>query len=204
MLRMVSHPHRPQSGHITCYLNRTYHVLPTKRTFILVFLLESEHNPPNCGVGCSVLPNVDYSVTVPVPVDVAFRAFQDLERLLNRGIYEEAVWTDGAPWEVSSRLRYVLVRPVRATISAVVTAISPPRSIDLINHGLGVIAEQHVSFGPDLKGGTRIRMTMSLVGQATGLSEKDLQQAAIFITHDALDTVAAYCQQRRASAAPGT
>ena len=30
MLRMVSHPHRPQSGHIMCYLNRTYHVLPTR------------------------------------------------------------------------------------------------------------------------------------------------------------------------------
>ncbi len=29
MLRMVSYPHRPQSGHITCYLNRTYHVLST-------------------------------------------------------------------------------------------------------------------------------------------------------------------------------
>src|SRR5271166_4458712 len=29
MLRMVSYPHRPQSGHFTCYLNRTYHVLPT-------------------------------------------------------------------------------------------------------------------------------------------------------------------------------
>src|ERR1035438_7738867 len=29
MLAMVSHPRRPQSGHITCYLNRTYHVLPT-------------------------------------------------------------------------------------------------------------------------------------------------------------------------------
>jgi hypothetical protein len=26
---MVSYPHRPQSGHIMCYLNRTYHVLPT-------------------------------------------------------------------------------------------------------------------------------------------------------------------------------
>ena|GEM_PF-6893534 len=26
---MVSHPRRPQSGHITCYLNRTYHVLTT-------------------------------------------------------------------------------------------------------------------------------------------------------------------------------
>ena len=26
---MVSYSHRPQSGQITCYLNRTYHVLPT-------------------------------------------------------------------------------------------------------------------------------------------------------------------------------
>src|SRR5579872_614330 len=30
MLCMVSHPRRPLSGHITCYLNRTYHVLPTQ------------------------------------------------------------------------------------------------------------------------------------------------------------------------------
>src|SRR6266498_249983 len=29
MLRMVSYPRRPKSGHITCYLNRTYHVLTT-------------------------------------------------------------------------------------------------------------------------------------------------------------------------------
>jgi hypothetical protein len=35
MLRMVSYPHRLQSGHIMCYLNRTYHVLPTIVMFIL-------------------------------------------------------------------------------------------------------------------------------------------------------------------------
>src|SRR5260370_42509447 len=29
MLPMVSYPTRLQSGQITCYLNRTYHVLPT-------------------------------------------------------------------------------------------------------------------------------------------------------------------------------
>src|SRR5271166_3625876 len=29
MLGMVSYSRRPQSGQITCYLNRTYHVLPT-------------------------------------------------------------------------------------------------------------------------------------------------------------------------------
>jgi hypothetical protein len=29
MLRMVSYSRRPQSGHIVCYLNRTYDVLTT-------------------------------------------------------------------------------------------------------------------------------------------------------------------------------
>jgi hypothetical protein len=27
--------HRPKSGHITCYLNRTYHVLLTRINFLL-------------------------------------------------------------------------------------------------------------------------------------------------------------------------
>jgi hypothetical protein len=31
MLRMVSYSRRPQSGHIVCYLNRTYHVLTTAK-----------------------------------------------------------------------------------------------------------------------------------------------------------------------------
>jgi hypothetical protein len=34
MLRMVSYSHRPKSGQITCYLNRTYHVLLTTQSAI--------------------------------------------------------------------------------------------------------------------------------------------------------------------------
>ncbi len=33
MPAMVSYPRRPKSGHITCYLNRTYHVLTTDTTW---------------------------------------------------------------------------------------------------------------------------------------------------------------------------
>jgi len=33
MLRMVSYSRRPKSGQITCYLNRTYHVLTTGELF---------------------------------------------------------------------------------------------------------------------------------------------------------------------------
>jgi len=32
MLHMVSYPHRGKSGHISCYLNRTFDVLPTPTT----------------------------------------------------------------------------------------------------------------------------------------------------------------------------
>jgi hypothetical protein len=129
-------------------------------------------------------------------VDEAFRAFQNLERLLNRGIYEEAAWVEGSPWQVGSRLRYQLVKPVRGTVTAVVAAISPPRSVDLINHGLGVTGQQHVSFGPDLKGGTRIRVTMGMIGQSTELSESAVQEAAEFVIRDALDTLVALCARR--------
>jgi len=150
-----------------------------------------------------VLPVVEYAVDVPVPVDEAFRAFQNFDRLLHRGIYEEATWTEGAPWLVGSRARYGILQPRRATISVVVTSISPPRAVDLLNHALGVTAEQHVSFGPDLKGGTRIRMTVTLVGKSAELSEGEVQQLAVSLTKDALDTVVALCEKRRDHSALG-
>lgn len=149
-----------------------------------------------------MLPRFEYSVTVPVSVDTAFQAFLDTERLLHRGIYDEAAWVEGKPWQVGSRLRYVVRKPVPTTISAVVSSISPPRAISLLNHALGVTAEQNVSFGPDLKGGTRVRMTADLIGRPSEMSESALHDAVIFVVKDALDTMAVLCQ-RRASSASG-
>jgi len=133
--------------------------------------LSSTRNRRIIAATCGGLPywRVEYSVTVPVSVDAAFHPFQDLDGEGVRGIYDEASWTEGAPWQVGSRLRYVVVRPIRATVSVVVTSISPPRAINLLKHALGVTAEQHVSFGPDLRGGTRVRMTMDLVGKSSEL-----------------------------------
>jgi hypothetical protein len=147
-----------------------------------------------------VLPRIEYSVTVPVPVDAAFSAFQDLERLLHRGMYDEASWVEGEPWQVGSRLRYVIVQPIQATVSAVVSSIHPPRAVSFLNHGIGVTAEQHVYFGSDSKGGTRIRVTMDLVGKSFELSDSALREAASFILKDALDSVVTLCERRSSSA----
>jgi hypothetical protein len=140
-----------------------------------------------------MLPRFEYSVTVPVSVDAAFHAFRDLNRLLHRGIYEEASFVEGKPWEVGSRLRYVVIKPIKTTISAVVNSLSPPGAISLLNHALGVTAEQNVTFGPDLHGGTRVRMTLNFVGEPTEMPESVIQEAATFLTQDALDTMAELC-----------
>jgi len=44
MPSMVSYPRRLQSGHITCYLNRTYHVLTTFETRSLAELSVSRYD----------------------------------------------------------------------------------------------------------------------------------------------------------------
>ena len=150
-----------------------------------------------------MLPRVEYSVTIPVSVDAAFHAFQDLNRLLHRGIYEEASWIEGKPWEVGSRLRYVVIKPVQATISAVVNSLSAPRAISLLNHALGIVADQLVTLGPDLKGGTRVRMTLEFVGEPTELPESVIQEAVAFLAKDALDTLTALFDQPRGSSASG-
>src|ERR1700722_2235926 len=143
-----------------------------------------------------MLPRVEHFVVVPVPVEVAFQAFLDLERLLNRGVYDEASSNEGIPGEVGSRIRYVIVKPVQATVTAVVTAIHPPHSISLLNHGLGVTAEQNVYFNPNIKGGTIIRVSMDLIGKAFELSDSSLADAASFILRDALNTVVELCKRR--------
>ena len=151
-----------------------------------------------------MLPVIEYSVDVPASGDETFRTFQDLDRLLGRGIYEEAAWVEGLPWEVGSRLRYVITHPFQGAFSAVLTAIDAPRSIDLLSHGIGITTEQHVSFSPDLKGGTRIRMTFTLVGKSDTLSESELQRAAAFLAQDALDTVVALFARSDLDSATGT
>jgi hypothetical protein len=141
-------------------------------------------------------PRVEYSVVVPVPMDDAFTAFLNHERLLHRGIYKEASWIEGEPWQVGSRARYVIIKPVSAIISAVVSSINPPRSIHVLNHGIGVTAEQNVYFAPAPNGGTQVRMTMDFVGKSPGLTQDEILSALQVITKDLLDNLVAFCRRR--------
>jgi|SRR5215470_14532763 len=143
-----------------------------------------------------MLPRVEYSVTVPVSVDAAFRAFQDQDRLLDRGIYSRIVWTEGTAWQAGSRLHYILEKPISASVSTVVSSISVPRSIVLLHHALGITAEQHITFGPDLKGGSRVRVAFEFLGTSPDFTEEQIRDMIAFLAKDALDTLVDACSPR--------
>lgn len=144
-----------------------------------------------------MLPRVEYSVTAPASLEKVWSAFSDLTRLLGRGIYSEAVWIEGVPWQVGSRLRYVVLKPVPATVAAVVTVSEPPLKIGLINHSLGVTAQQLVTFSRVNPKTTRVVMTMDFVGESTSPTPIDVGDALRFFTHDALDTMLERLQQNQ-------
>ena len=138
-----------------------------------------------------MLPRVEYSVTAPTTAEELWKAFCDLSRLLGRGIYSEAGWTEGEPWRIGSRLRYVVLHPLKATVSAVVTLSEPPTKVGLLNHALGVTAQQLVTFSTLGKDSTRVVMVMDFVGDSPSLTPSDVAKALQFFTKDALDTMLA-------------
>lgn len=150
-----------------------------------------------------MLPRVEYSVVVPVSIEVAFRAFQNLGRLLHRGIYDSITWIEGEPWKVGSRVQYVVSKPVSANIAGVVTASEPPRLVTILNHALGITVEQQVVFAPAPGNSSLVRQAMEFVGRSPGLTDEDVRQHITFVAHDALDTMAELCAQWKSTPASG-
>ena len=144
-----------------------------------------------------MLPRIEYSVTAQASPEELCAAFCDLSRLLGRGIYSEAAWTEGPPWKVGSRLRYVLAKPVATTVSAVVTAFEPASKIGLLNHGLGITVQQQVTFIRLNSSTTRVAIVMDSVGESTASQPFDAQDALDFFTKDALDTMLARWRQQK-------
>ena len=131
---------------------------------------------------------VEYSVTASATPAQLWEAFCDLTRLLGRDLYSEAAFIDGEPWRVGSRIRYVVERPVKATVSAVVTLCEPAVKVGLLNHALGITAQQLVTFTP-LSDSTRVTMIMDFVGQSTSPIPIDVGETIQFFCKDALDTM---------------
>ena len=136
-----------------------------------------------------MLPRIDYSVAAQAPAEQLWEAFCDLSRLLNRGTYTCATWIEGMPWQAGSRLRYTLEKPLATVIQSVVTSVEPPRRISIINHALGITADQIVTFNTFPSGTTRVRMVIEFVGESNELAPQGVIDTIELLTRDALDSM---------------
>ena len=143
-----------------------------------------------------MLPRIEYSVTARTSPEQLWEAFCDLTRLLNRGTYTDATWIEGQPWEVGSRVRYTLEKPLAAVILSVITSVDPPRRVSIINHSLGITADQIVTFYAFPSGTTRVTMMIEFVGQSNELAPQAVVDAINFLTRDTLDSMIARWQKK--------
>jgi hypothetical protein len=170
--------------------------MPDEPPFATARLAADTHIVSVVGGLGSMLPHIEYSVTARTSPEQLWEAFCDLSRLLNRGTYTDATWIEGQPWQVGSRVRYTLEKPVAAVILSVITAVDPPRRISLINHSLGITADQIVTFYAFPSGTTRVSMVIEFVGESNQLTPQAVVDAIDFLTKDALDSMIARWQQK--------
>ena len=142
---------------------------------------------------------VEYSVTAPATAAQLWEAFCDLSRLLGRGIYSEAAFVEGQPWHEGSRIRYTIDQPIKTTVSAVVTLCEPGVKVVLLNHALGITAQQLVTFTP-LKDSTRVTMIMDFIGESTSPVPFDVSASLQFFCQDALETMLTRWEAKQKSA----
>jgi hypothetical protein len=96
-------------------------------------------------------------------------------------------------------LRYVVVQPVEATVTAVVTDSEPPVKVGLLNHALGVTDQQILVYTP-LQDSTRVDLVMDSVGQWTAPDSFDVAKALDFFAKDTLDTMLVRWREKQETA----
>jgi hypothetical protein len=71
-------------------------------------------------------------------------------------IYGEMNWTEGKPWQVGSRMKIEILRPVQTVVDHLIICCEPARELGWIDRALGMTMSQWVEFEQRSSGGTRV------------------------------------------------
>jgi hypothetical protein len=98
-----------------------------------------------------------YSVKTKASRKLAWEVFSNWRRWNEfANIYGEVQWREGRPWEAGSRLDIEVLEPVKTVVSHVITNCQPAHKVGWIDHALGVVLAQWVSFEEHARKGTRV------------------------------------------------
>ena len=118
-----------------------------------------------------------YSVKTKASREQAWDIFRDWRRWNGfTNIYGAIRWYEGKDWEAGSRLEIELLRPVRTVVNHVITSCTPARRVGWIDHSLGVVLAQWVSFEAQANGGTHVVTWGDIVHSGEKIAGRTVEQ----------------------------
>jgi hypothetical protein len=118
-----------------------------------------------------------YSVTTKASRKLAWDVFSNWRRWNEfANIYGEVQWREGRPWEAGSRLDIEVLEPVKTVVSHVITNCQPAHKVGWIDHALGVVLAQWVSFEEHARKGTRVHTWGDVVHAGVTIAGRSAEQ----------------------------
>jgi hypothetical protein len=114
-------------------------------------------------------------------------------------IYGQLNWREGRPWEPGSRLEIEVVQPVNTVVSHVITNCQPARKVGWIDHSLGVVLAQWVTFEETPEGGTRVHTWGDIVHSGVQIAGQTAEHIITSFTQTWYENFRAACDQMAAA-----
>jgi hypothetical protein len=143
-----------------------------------------------------VMFRFQYSVMTKASRRIAWQVFSNWQRWNEfANIYGEVEWREGRPWEAGSRLEIEVLEPVKTVVSHVITNCQPGQRLGWIDHSLGVVLAQWVSFEEHARKGTRVHTWGDIVHSGVKIAGRTAEQVITSFTETWYENFRSTCDQ---------
>lgn len=141
-----------------------------------------------------------YCVTTKASRKLAWEVFSNWHRWNDfANIYGEVNWREGQPWEAGSRLEIELLQPVKTVVDHVITNCQPAHKVGWIDHSLGVVLAQWVSFEEHATKGTRVHTWGDIVHSGVNIAGRSAEQLIASFTETWYENFRSACDSLAAT-----
>ncbi len=137
-----------------------------------------------------------YSVTTKASRKLAWEIFSTWRRWNEfANIYGGVSWREGRPWEAGSRLEIEILQPVKTVVDHVITNCQPAHKVGWIDHSLGVVLAQWVSFEEHAGKGTRVHTWGDIVHSGVTIAGRTAEQLIASFTETWCENFRSVCDK---------
>jgi len=126
-----------------------------------------------------------YGVTTKASRKLTWEVFSNWRRWNEfANVSGDMNWREGRPWDAGSRLEIEVRQPAKTGVCHVITNCQPGHKGGWIDHALGVVLAQWVSFEEQPRNGTRVHTWGDIVHSGVKIAGRTAEQVIISFRRD--------------------